>query len=199
MVYCVGLTGGIACGKSAVAALFASRGVSIINADQISRDLTAKGQEALDQIVAHFGHTVLTATGELNRKTLREIIFSNTEERVWLEQLLHPLIRQHIKKQVEACPNPYCIAEIPLLIDKTHYPYINRILLITAPLKTQISRIMQRDNCSQKQAQAILAIQPNLNVRLQYADDILENDGTLIELKFKVNKLHQRYLQLAQK
>jgi dephospho-CoA kinase len=197
MVYCVALTGGVASGKSTIASLFAVLGVPIINADTLSRELTVKGQSALEKIVAHFGYQILTPEGELNRKALREIIFSNAEERIWLEQLLHPLIRQRIAKQVAACVHDYCIVEIPLLIDKTFYPFINHVLLVTAPLETQISRVMQRDQCSRKHALAILAAQPDLNVRLQNADEVLSNDLSLSELKIQVNKLHQQYLQQA--
>lgn len=118
MVYCVGLTGGIASGKSLAAEVFSELGIDIVNADNISRALTLKGQDAYTQIVAHFGSKILNEHNELNRKALRAIIFSDPKERTWLEQLLHPLIRQKIKEQVELSTTPYCIVEIPLLIDK---------------------------------------------------------------------------------
>jgi dephospho-CoA kinase len=197
MVYSVGLTGGIASGKSTAAELFSELGVQVINADKISRELTAKDQTALNRIVAHYGHEILTETGELNRRALRDIIFSNPKERIWLEQLLHPLIRQKIQEQVEACTTAYCIVEIPLLIDKKLYPYLNRILLVKAPIETQISRVVQRDQCSREQALAILAAQPDMNLRLQNADDVLVNDLRVDELKTAVHNLHQKYLQFA--
>jgi dephospho-CoA kinase len=197
MVYCVGLTGGIASGKSTAAELFSESGIQVINADKISRELTAKDQTALSKIVAHYGQEILMETGELNRRALRDIIFSDPQERIWLEKLLHPLIRQKIQEQIKACTTTYCVVEIPLLIDKKLYPYINRILLINAPIETQITRVMERDHCSREQALAILAVQPDINLRLQNADDVLINDLRMDELKIAVHDLHQKYLQLA--
>lgn len=195
MVYCVGLTGGIASGKSTVAELFSELGIQIIYADKISKDLTAKDQEAYRQIIAHYGTEILNDDGTLNRRKLRTIIFADAKERFWLEQLLHPLIRQKIKEQVSSCITPYCIVEIPLLIDKEKYPYINRILLVNAPLETQIARVIQRDQCTRKQALAILAAQPDLNQRLKEADDVLVNNLGLNELKTAVTSLHYNYVQ----
>lgn len=197
MVYCVGLTGGIASGKSTVAELFSELGIQVIYADKISKALTAKDQEAYMQIVTHYGTEILTDDGTLNRRKLRSIIFSDAKERFWLEQLLHPLIRQKIKEQVDSSITPYCIAEIPLLIDKEKYPYINRILLVNAPIETQIARVIQRDQCTREQALAILAAQPGLNLRLKEADDVLMNNLGFNELKIAVNDLHHNYLQKA--
>ncbi|EHL29059.1 dephospho-CoA kinase [Legionella drancourtii] len=197
MVYCVGLTGGIASGKSTVAELFSELGIQVIYADKISKALTAKDQEAYMQIVTHYGTEILTDDGTLNRRKLRSIIFSDAKERFWLEQLLHPLIRQKIKEQVDSSITPYCIVEIPLLIDKEKYPYINRILLVNAPIETQIARVIQRDQCTREQALAILAAQPGLNLRLKEADDVLMNNLGFNELKIAVNDLHHNYLQKA--
>jgi dephospho-CoA kinase len=197
MVYCVGLTGNIASGKSTIAELFSELGIQVIYADKISKALTAKDQEAYKQILAHYGTEILNDDGTLNRRKLRSIIFSDAKERLWLEQLLHPLIRQKIKEQVGSCITPYCIIEIPLLIDKEKYPYINRILLVNAPLETQIARVIQRDQCTQEQALAILAAQPDLNLRLKEADDVLVNNLGFNELKITVNDLHHNYLQKA--
>lgn len=194
MVYCIGLTGGIASGKSTVAELFAQAGVHVINADKISRELSAKNQTAYNKIIARYGTEILLEDGEINRAHLRTIIFSDTEERRWLEQLLHPLIREQIETQVNTCTKPYCIVEIPLFIDKSKYPYINRILLVNAPISTQISRVMQRDKCSKEQALAILAAQPHMQLRLSNANDVLVNDKGFNELKVMVNNLHQKYL-----
>lgn len=198
MVYCVGLTGGIASGKSTAAEMFATLGIQVINADNISRALTLKGQDAYAQIVARYGIEILNEHNELNRKALRAIIFSDSSERTWLEQLLHPLIRQKIKEQVNSTTTSYCIVEIPLLIDKETYPYINRVLLIQAPTHLQIERLMQRDNCNQAQALSILAAQPDASLRLKNANDIVVNDAGARELKAAITALHHQYLLKAQ-
>lgn len=197
MVYCVGLTGGIASGKSTVAELFSELGIQVIYADKISRELTAKDQEAYLQIVAHYSTKILNDDETLNRRQLRTIIFADPQERLWLEQLLHPLIRQKIKEQVDSCVTPYCIVEIPLLIDKEKYPYINSILLVNAPIETQIARVIQRDQCTKEQALAILAAQPELNVRLKAADEVLVNNLGFNELRIAVNRLHHNYLSTS--
>lgn len=194
MVYCVGLTGGIASGKSTVADLFAHLGVPIINADKISKELTKKNQTAYYEIIAHYGAVILDEDQEINRSVLRSIIFSNSAERKWLEHLLHPLIRQQIHQHVLACTAPYCMVEIPLLIDKKIYSYIQRILLVTTPIAIQIARVMARDQCSKEQALAILAAQPELSQRMENADDVLVNDKGLDELKDAVHHLHQQYM-----
>ncbi|WP_454780841.1 dephospho-CoA kinase [Legionella sp. WA2022007384] len=195
MVYCVGLTGDIASGKTTVAELFSKLGIKVIYADIISRELTQRHELAYKKIVDHYGHIVLKQDGELDRSKLREIIFSNHKERDWLENLLHPLIRQEIKKQVDTCTTPYCIVEIPLLITKQAYPYINRILLVRAPKDIQIARLMQRDKCSTKQAQAILSAQPALHIRLESADDVIDNHMDIDALTKEVNDLHNTYLR----
>lgn len=197
MVYCVGLTGNLASGKSTAATFFSALGVQIINADQISRELTAKNHAAYHEIIQHFGSEIVDENGELNRKILRTIIFSDPNARKWLEQLLHPLIRQKIKEQVDLCTTAYCIVEIPLLIDKKTYPYINKILLIDAPQGQQISRVMQRDQCSRKQALAILASQPEMSLRLKNADDVFVNDSGIEALKTAITHLHHKYLREA--
>ncbi|MCE0723859.1 MULTISPECIES: dephospho-CoA kinase [Legionella] len=199
MVYCVGLTGDIASGKTTVAELFSELGIEVIHADKISREMTQKNKAPYREIVAHYGFTVLKEDGELDRNKLREIIFSNHEERDWLERLLHPSIRKEIKKRVDASTTPYCMVEIPLLITKQYYPYINHILLVRAPLELQISRLMQRDQCSKEQAQAILSIQPKTHLRLENADDIIVNNMDIVELTKRVNDLHYKYLCASKK
>lgn len=197
MVFCVGLTGGIASGKSTVAELFFDLGIQIINADKISKELTAKDQLAYQEIVSRYSTEILDNDQELNRRGLRTIIFSDPKERHWLEQLLHPLIRQKIKETVAASATSYCMVEIPLLIEKKNYPFINRILLIDASDEIRITRIMHRDQCNKEQALAILTSQPNIKLRLKEADDLLINDLGYLELKTAVSKLHQKYLQFS--
>ncbi len=197
MVYCIGLTGNIASGKSSVASFFENLGIAIFSADFISKQLTQIGKEAYNEIINHFGSVVIQEDQQLNRKKLREIIFNNPNERFWLEQLLHPMIRKQLAQEVKLCCSPYCIVEIPLLQNKTHYPYIQRILLVTSSLDIQVERIMKRDQCTREQALAIISTQPSNEQRLNYADDVLINNEGLLQLKIKVEQLHLYYLQQA--
>jgi dephospho-CoA kinase len=194
MIYSVGLTGNIASGKSTVAELFSSLGIKIINADQVSRELTVRNSIAYKEIINRFGTELTLENGELNRRQLRDTVFANPEERAWLERLLHPLIRQRLEQQIQLCTTPYCVVEIPLLIDKKNYPYLNRILLVTAPLDIQIKRVMARDQCTEEQALAIISVQPDIDERLKYADDVIVNDSELNELKTAVMSLHFKYM-----
>lgn len=194
IMYCIGLTGAIGSGKSTVASLFAERGIEIISADHIARQLVEKDQPALQQIVEHFGSHLLTAEGNLDRRQLRERIVLDQPARLWLENLLHPLIRTVIENQVQACKSPYSMVEIPLLTNKTDYPYLNRILLVTADENIQIARIMARDHCSQQQAAALLNTTHHLDgVRKALADDMIVNNTSLDQLQMQVEKLHEFY------
>lgn len=199
MTFCIGLTGLIASGKSTVAELFIQYGVTIINADKIAREITSKGSIALGKISEHFGQNILTARGELNRTALREIIFTYPEERLWLEQLTHPLIRKNIQHQVQTAIGAYCIVEIPLLVSSEQYPYLNRILLVEAPEEQMIARLMQRDGSSKEQALAIIRAQPPLEIRRKFAHDFIMNDQDLSALREQVKQLDQKYRQLAKK
>lgn len=194
MVFAVGLTGNIASGKTTAAKIFSSFGVHVINADKISREITAKNTPAYKKIVAHYGANIVLDDSELNRRRLREIIFSDANERRWLENLLHPLIRKQLAEQVNVCSTSYCVIEIPLLLDKEHYPYLNKILVITAPQNIQIARVMERDHCSREHALAILSAQPEENLRLKNADDVIINDSGLTNLQSTLKNLHFKYL-----
>lgn len=195
--FVVGLTGGIATGKSTVAALFAELGVPIIDADVIARDLTEVNSPAHTAIIERYGDRVVFK-GELNRAALRSIIFSHEEERHWLEKLLHPLITIAIKEQMMQVNAPYCIAAIPLLVETGPYDFIQRILVVDAPRLVQMERLMMRDHASKTEALAILETQADRETRLAQADDIIENDGILADLRERVKKLHEQYLQLSQ-
>ncbi|MFI4919014.1 MAG: dephospho-CoA kinase [Legionellales bacterium] len=197
MVYCVGLTGNIASGKSTAAAIFSKLGIVIINADEIARKLTAVNQASYKQISEYFGQEILLSDGQINRRQLRDIVFSNQEARQWLEKLLHPLIRKKIEDEITLCDSPYCVIEIPLLIDKINYPYLNKILLINAPIDVQVARVMTRDHCSKEQALAVLSTQADVKVRLKYADDVITNNAELNLFEQQVRKLHELYLEQA--
>ncbi len=197
MVFFIGLTGSIASGKSQAASFFKTQNISVINADDISKSLTAPNTPALKAIITHFGTSFLTSTGELNRRALRQHIMTHLEARQWLEQYLHPLIRSEIEHQCQTVKSPYAILEIPLLIDKKPYPYLNRVLLIESEPEIQLKRIIKRDHCSMEEAQALLAAQPNQALRRSIADDIINNNGSLEQLQDQLIELDSRYQRLA--
>ena len=193
--YCIGLTGSIASGKSTVAACFAALGVDVISADAIAKALVEPGQPALQQIIEHFGEEVLTPQGELNRRDLRERIVKQPVERAWLEACLHQLSRQQIQHDIHQCKPPYCIIEIPLLTDRLHYPYLNRVLLVQGVRETQITRLIARDHQTREQACALLATtHQDEDKRQAIADDKIMNNGSMDALREKVSVLHAQYL-----
>lgn len=197
MTFCVGLTGTIASGKTTASQEFSKLGVAVINADVIARQLTSKGAPALKSIIDHFGTAYLLPNGELNRKALRLRIFEHPEEKKWLEQLLHPLIRQALMHHAKQVTSLYCIIEIPLLTHHEDYPYLHRVLLIDVPAELAIERVMQRDACDRNHALSILNQQPDRTCRLALADDIIDNSAGLEALQAQVIQLHQKYLKLA--
>lgn len=198
-MFCIGLTGTIGSGKSTVAQLFQTLGIDIISADKISRSLTIPGQPALEEIRQHFGADITNKEGELDRRKLRKLIFTNPTERQWLENLLHPLIRQGIEAKINKAKGPYLIIEIPLLLSRENYPYLNRILLVIAEPETQIQRIMTRDKITREQAIKMLDTQPANQLRINLADDLIHNQGSLEELTQQVETLHIKYLTEAEK
>ena len=196
-MFVVGLTGGIGTGKSVVAKLFAENGVPIIDADVIAREMTEPNSPAYHAIVKHFENSILLPDKTLNRPKLRQIIFTDTNQRIWLENLLHPLIRKKMEQQIKNMSEPYCIAVIPLLFEVEFYFFINRTLVVDAPEKIQIDRIMARDNISKPQIKAILKAQANREQRLARAQDIIINDKDPEDLVPQVKLLHKKYLSLG--
>ena len=192
----LGLTGGIGSGKSAVAQHFAAQGIDVIDADQAARWVVEPGRPALLAIAEHFGPSVLQPDGQLDRRALRERIFSDADERKWLERLLHPLIRQEITDFLSKATSPYSILVSPLLIESGQYKLTRRVLVIDIPEALQIERTMQRDGMSQEQAQAILAAQASREERLRHADDVLNNARDMGWLRSEVERLHAFYLTL---
>lgn len=197
MTYIVGLTGGIGSGKTAVSDHFSNLGVEIVDADVISREVVAPGTEALDSITHHFGNGILLANGTLNRAALRQRVFSNPDEKRWLEQLLHPLIGEATMAALAQAKSPYVVLVSPLLFESGMQAICNRTLLVDAPESVQLERTMQRDNNSAAQVQAIMASQSSRKDRLAKADDVIENSGTLQTLHAQVEQLHAQYLQQA--
>ena len=194
----VGLTGGIASGKSTVASRFAELGVPVIDADQVSRQVVERGRPALNKIVARFGKDMLNERGELDRAKLRHHIFQEPRERQALEQILHPLIRREMNAQASAMRVPYLIMAIPLLVESgAAHERVDRVLVVDVPEETQIERLRLRDGTSIEQARAILASQAPRQDRLAVADDVLPNTGNVEQLRKGVDKLHAQYLQWA--
>ena len=190
----IGLTGGIGSGKTAVSDTFKSLGIDIIDADVSSRRVVEKGQPALDTIQAHFGDNVLDSGNNLDRAKLREIIFNNSEERVWVEKLLHPKIAEHIKDQLESSESPYCILVSPLLLETEQKSYCSFVLVVDVPEESQIARTAKRDGVSEEQVKNIISAQIDRKKRLEQADEIIINDGSMEDLKEKVMVLHTKYL-----
>lgn len=195
----IGLTGGIASGKSTVAGRFRELGIPVIDADQSSRSVVAPGQPGLEAVVARFGEGLLTADGELDRRALRQLIFADPRKRRDLEAILHPLIRADMERRVLQTVGPYVILEIPLLVEAGGArDRVDRVLVVDANESAQLQRLMARDAESLEGAGAILAAQANRAARLKAADDVLMNSGTVTELRQAVDRLHQRYLRLAE-
>ena len=190
----IGLTGGIGSGKTAVSDTFKSLGIDIVDADVSSRRVVEKGQPALNDIQAHFGDGILDSENNLDRAKLREIIFKNPQERVWLEKLLHPKIAEHIKDQLESSNSPYCILVSPLLLETEQKSYCSFVLVVDVPEESQIARTAKRDGVSEEQVKNIISAQIDREKRIEQADEIIINDGSMEELKEKVVVLHTKYL-----
>jgi len=213
----IGLTGGVASGKTTVAALFAARGVPVIDTDQIARALVAPGQPALGEIAAHFGPEALRDDGTLDRAWLRKRIFADDAERQALDAILHPRIRAEVQRRLEALdeqrlalrqdpkggiqgwiPPPYAIVVIPLLVETGAYDHmIDRVLVVDLPEQHQLSRLTARDGIDETLARAMLAAQASRAARLARADDVIDNAGSPDRLEGQVERLHQRYVQWA--
>ncbi len=195
--FIVGLTGGIGSGKTTVANLFADLGVAVIDADIVARQVVAAGQPALTAIERQFGPEVLQADGQLNRALLRQRIFSNPDDKQWLDQLLHPLIRQQMLQQLKSATSAYALLVAPLLIENGLTRYVDQLLVVDIEPKTQLIRTSKRDGVSEQQINAIMAAQCDRTQRLQLADQIINNDQLPTALPEPVLALHRLYSSLA--
>lgn len=193
----VGLTGGIGSGKSTVAELFKKFDINIIDTDQLARNLTEPNLPAYQKILKKFGKNIIFSNGQLNRRLLRKMIFDDNTKRNWLEKLLHPLIKKEMKKQAQDADSPYTIVVVPLLFEKKWQSLFERTLVVDVPKNVQIKRVQKRDKHSADEIKAILDTQATRAQRLKLADDIIENTGSLYDLKAKVRHLHEFYLALA--
>ncbi|ELQ6216603.1 dephospho-CoA kinase [Cronobacter dublinensis] len=197
MVYTVALTGGIGSGKSTVADAFARLGVTVVDADIIARQVVEPGTAGLNAIIARFGQTICNPDGTLNRRALREIIFSSPQEKAWLNGLLHPLIHQQTQTELAHASSPYALWVVPLLVENQLHAKANRVLVVDVTPEIQILRTMQRDGVSREHARQILNAQATREARLAVADDVIDNNGSPETIAEDVARLHQRYLQLA--
>jgi dephospho-CoA kinase len=193
----IGLTGGIASGKSTVEQRFTELGVSVINADDAARAVVERGRPGLAAVVERFGAGILTPEGELDRRELRSLIFSDAARRKELEAILHPLIRADMEQRSSQATGSYVVLSIPLLVEGNTRGRCDRILVVDADESLQLARLMSRDAVSEAEARATLAAQASRAARLAAADDVLVNSGTVAELRQAVDLLHRRYLELA--
>ena len=194
----IGLTGGIASGKSTVCDLFSQLSVEIIDADKISHDITKHDGLVFQGIVDHFGSKILGLDGELDRKKLRSIIFNNATEKGVLENIIHPKVLDEINQDISDSTAPYLIIAVPLMIETGMHKLMDRVLLIDCSIETQVRRLIERDNCSKQQAQNIIQNQASLDSKRAICDDVIVNEeGTSFDrLKTEVTKLNNFYSTL---
>ncbi len=195
----IGLTGGIASGKSAVANIFSELGVPVIDTDVIARDMVQPGQPALDEIRDRFGENMIDAAGNLDRAAMRKEVFSDEDARLDLEAILHPRIGTEVRCQADAAGSAYQIIVVPLLVGSPLAQFVDRILVVDCEEDTQIQRLLERDAESIEQARRILAAQASREDRLAIADDVINNDHSLGHLRDQVIDLDQSYRRLARR
>ena len=200
MSYRVGLTGGIGSGKSTVASLFGELGVPVIDTDVISHQLTLPGGAAIPEIRAEFGTEYIDASGALDRAKMRQLVFSDNAARHRLEKILHPRILSQAKMLAEASPAPYVLLVVPLLFETSAYQdWLNRTVVVDCPEEVQIARAIQREGLNEEIVRAIMAKQLSRAQRLQLANDVIDNAGSLSQLRQQISRLHQNFLGLAER
>lgn len=194
--FCIGLTGGIGCGKSTVARLFEAQGASIIDTDEIAHQLTQADGEGIAPVLAAFGDDYIAASGAMDRAKMRSLILTDSAAKQKLEQILHPLILRHSKERLLACnAAPYVILMAPLLLESPAFlQLVQRILLVDCDEQNQISRVMLRSGLMESEIRGIIALQTSRTARLAGADDIINNNGNSSELPGQVAALHRQYL-----
>jgi dephospho-CoA kinase len=193
----IGLTGGIASGKSTVGGLFAALSVPVIDTDRIARELVAPGTPLLARVISHFGAQLLTPGGELDRRALRERVFASAADRTALEALMHPAIMAELRRRAAAAAGAYQIWVMPLLVEHHLGASVDRVLLVDCAEDLQLRRVQVRDGVTLAQAQAVLAAQASRAARLAMADDVIVNEGDLERVRDQVETLHARYSTLA--
>ena len=196
----IGVTGGIASGKSEVTRRFEALGIVVADADVAARAAVAPGSDGLTAVVEAFGTSVLAADGSLDRAAMRQRVFGDEAARRRLEQIVHPLVRAQLQRECEAAASPYAIAAIPLLTEsggRERYPWLQRILVVDVPVEVQRSRLMQRDGADAALADRMIAAQATRSQRLAIADDVIVNDGSLDQLDEQIKALDRRYRMLV--
>lgn len=193
----VGLTGGIASGKSLVASAFERLGVTVIDADQVARDIVEPGQPALEEIRQRFGADIVDESGGLIRRKLRHIVFDDPDARVDLESITHPRIRDELARRRDACDTDYCMLVVPLLVKSRMTDLVNRVLVIDAPESVQLERLVARDDIDEDLARKMIAAQDARGERLSMADDVLINTGPRKDIADLAAALHAGYARLA--
>ncbi|MGR5131200.1 dephospho-CoA kinase [Vibrio alfacsensis] len=200
MTLVIGLTGGIASGKTTVANLFKQQfQIDIVDADIVAREVVEPGTPGLNAIIEHFGPDIVHEDNTLDRAKLREKIFSYPEEKAWLNALLHPMIREKMMEDLQQVTSDYALLVVPLLIENKLDSLCNRVLVVDVDPQTQISRTVKRDNVSEEQAKAILASQASRQQRLALADDVVKNNPHDPDLLLQITDLHQKYLAMCKK
>ena len=194
----IGLTGGIGSGKSAAADAFAKLGATVVDTDLIAHELTAPGGAAVAEIARQFGKAFIDATGAMDRKRMRALVFSDAEEKQRLEALLHPMIRAESLRRIEAAAGPYVVHVVPLLVESPDYRQrVGRVLVVDCPEALQVARVRQRSMLPEGEIKRIIASQIQRERRLAAADDVIDNSGSIAALQQQVEKLHEKYLALA--
>lgn len=196
-MFVVGLTGGIASGKSTVARLFAERGADVIDTDTVAREIVVPGSDGLAAVVDAFGETVLTGDGSLDRGALRALIFHDETARRRLESILHPRIEAAVRERIAASPGPYVVLVVPLLVESGWHEWVDRVAVVDVEETHQVERLGRRDDHTPAEARAALAAQTSRAHRLAQADDVIDNRGPPETLRDAVDSLHERYLVLA--
>lgn len=198
MSFVVGLTGGIGSGKSAAADEFARLGAAVVDTDVIARELTEPGGAALPYIKALFGDAFVAPSGAMDRKRMREHVFSDPAAKRALEDLLHPLIRAEGERRIAQAAAPYVVYVVPLLVESGNYrTRVERVLVVDAPEALQLARVRARSGLRDTEVRAIMASQLSRAARLAAADDVIDNGGTIEALRTQVAALHAKYLKLA--
>ena len=192
----IGLSGGIASGKTIVSDEFSSLGADIIDTDIIARELIFPGSETLNEIISVFGENVIQDDGNLNRKLMRQIIFSEKDKKITLEKIMHPKIQNEVKLKIQSASGQYQIIVVPLLLQSPILDFIHRVLIIDCNEKIQINRLMNRDNISEELAKKMIENQSKREERLAIADDVILNEGHLKEIKHEVKKLNDFYIKI---
>jgi len=198
MQFVVGLTGGIGSGKSAVADAFGKLGATVVDTDVIAHELTRPGGAAIADVRRLFGHGSVDATGAMDRKRMRELVFADAKKKQCLEALLHPLIRAESERRIAAAPGPYVVHVVPLLVESPGFrERYRRVLVVDCPEALQVARVRQRSGLAEDEIRRIIAAQIQRESRLAAADDVIDNSGSIVAMQQRVRQLHEKYLTLA--